>query len=123
MTTWSEFKRKRPLEGEAKRAYEAARQKMGVGYLILKARAEAGLTQAQLAKRIGTSQPMIARWESGAQVPSVTSLLRIAEATGFDLAVALQKPGSTKREFQVISSHRSGTGRPARSTPARRRAG
>jgi transcriptional regulator with XRE-family HTH domain len=103
MTTWSEFKKKRPLKGEAKRGYETARTKMGIGYLILQARAAAELSQAQLAKRIGTSQPMIARWESGAQLPSVSSLLRIAEATGFDLAVSLRRPGST-RGFQGIGA-------------------
>lgn len=121
MTTWKEFKKKRPLKGEAKRGYEAARRKMGIGYLILKARADAELSQAQLAKRIGTSQPMIARWESGAQLPSVSSLLRIAEATGFDLAVAMQRPGSVRREFQVVSAHRSGTKRP-RAAGAKRQA-
>jgi len=110
MTTWSEYKRKRPLRGEAKRSYEAAQTKMGIGYLILQARAAAELSQTELARRIGTSQPMIARWESGAQLPSVSSLLRIAEATGFDLAVSLRKPGST-REFQVV-----GTASPSRTS-------
>lgn len=104
MTTWSEYKKKHPLRGEAKRAYDAARREMGVGYLILQARAAAGLSQAQLAKKIGTSQSMIARWESGAQVPSVSSLLRIAGATGFDLALAFQKHGSKEREFHIVRS-------------------
>ncbi|MFA5787748.1 MAG: helix-turn-helix transcriptional regulator [Actinomycetota bacterium] len=126
MTTWSDYKKKRPLKGEAKRGYEAARREMGFGYLVLKARADAELSQAQLAKRIGTSQPMIARWESGAQLPSVSSLLRIAEATGFDLAVALQRPGSSRRAFQVVSSSRasgSTAKHSGRATAAKRKAG
>ena len=76
---------------------------MGVGSLILEARASAGFSQAQLAKKIGTSQPMIARWESGSQLPSVRSLLRIAEASGFDLALALRKQGSVDGELQILS--------------------
>lgn len=127
MTTWREYKEKRPLRGEAKRAYEAARKQMGVGYLILRARAAAGLSQAQLARKIGSSQPMIARWESGAQLPSVSSLLRIADATGFDLAVALQERGSGRGEFEVVRlarASRSGTPskRPGGAAAGKRRA-
>jgi transcriptional regulator with XRE-family HTH domain len=91
MTTWQEFKREYPLSGEAEAAYEAERRRMGVGYLILKARASAELTQSELAEKLGTSQPTIARWEGGAQVPSVRSLLRIAEATGFELELGLRQ--------------------------------
>lgn len=118
MTTWREYKDKRPLRGEAKRAYEAARRQMGVGYLILKARAAAGLSQAQLARKIGSSQPTIARWESGAQLPSVSSLLRIADATGFDLALALQERGSGRGEFEVVRLTRtSRSGAPVKQPP------
>ena len=91
MTTFEEHERRYPLRGEAKAAYEAERRRMGVGYLILKARASAELTQVELAEKIGTSQPTIARWESGAQVPTVRSLLRIAEATGFELELGLRR--------------------------------
>lgn len=101
MTTLSEYKKKHPLKGEAKRAYERARREMGVGYLILKARAAAELSQAQLAKKIGTSQPTIARWESGAQLPSVRSLIRIAEATGFDLTLGFHSTGRAPNNLQV----------------------
>ncbi len=90
MTGWREHKEKRPLRGAAARAYEDARRELGVGYLILQARAAVGISQRELARRIGTSQPTIARWESGAQVPSVRSLSRIARATGFELTVGLR---------------------------------
>jgi transcriptional regulator with XRE-family HTH domain len=101
MTTWRDTKARTPLRGEAARAYEASREEMGVGYLILKARAHAELTQAGLARRIGTSQPTIARWESGAQVPSVRSLMKIAGATGFELTVGLRQ-GDPSRQFLSV---------------------
>jgi transcriptional regulator with XRE-family HTH domain len=101
MTTWPEHKARTPLRGKSARAYEAARQEMGVGYLILKARAHAGLTQEGLARRIGTSQPTIARWESGAQVPSVRSLTKIADATGFELTVGLRQADHTRQFLSV----------------------
>lgn len=92
MTTLREYRETRALRGDAKRAYDEARQEMGVGYLILQARASADLSQEALAERIGTSQPTIARWESGKQLPSVRSLMRIADATGFELSVRLRGP-------------------------------
>ena len=91
MTDWKDYKKRRPLRGEVKRGYEDAHEAMGVGYLILKARAAAGLTQAQLAKKIGTSQSMVARWESGAHVPSMRTLMKIAGAAGYELAVGLRE--------------------------------
>ena len=102
MTTWQDHKSKKRMRDEATRAYESARRELGVGYLILKARASAGLTQKELARRIGTSQPTIARWESGAQTPSVRSLTRIAEATGFELTVGLRKGSSAGRAFLTV---------------------
>jgi len=68
---------------------------MGAGYLILQARAAAAMSQAELAQRIGTSQPTIARWESGAQIPSVRSLVRVALATGFELELGLKRGAKT----------------------------
>lgn len=53
--------------------------------LIKKARIEAGLTQAELARRARTSQPAIAAYESGAKVPTVATLDRLLRATGASL--------------------------------------
>jgi len=102
MTTWRGYKARVPLRGEAARAYEAARDEMGIGYLILKARASAGMTQRELANRIGSSQPAVARWESGAQLPSVRSLTKIAEATGFQLTVGLRRGDASGRAFLSV---------------------
>lgn len=109
MSDWREYKKRKPLRGALKRGYEDAHEAMGVGYLILKARAAAGLTQARLAKKIGTSQSMVARWESGSQVPSVRTLMKIAEATGLELAVGLHQPKNTREAFlalEVLEQHR-----------------
>lgn len=53
--------------------------------LIKDARTAAGLTQAQLAERAGTSQPTIAAYEAGDKVPNVSTLERILGATGTTL--------------------------------------
>jgi len=69
--------------------------------LIRTARLDAGLTQAQLAERAATSQPAIARYESGAASPSVATLDRILRATGRRLVLAAEvataQPASSAR--------------------------
>jgi hypothetical protein len=59
--------------------------------LIKEARSAAGLTQAELAERAGTSQPTIAAYESGGKVPNVSTLERVLAATGTAL-VASRSP-------------------------------
>ncbi len=54
-------------------------------HLIVEARKRGGLTQAELAQRLGTHQPVIARWESGATNPSFESVCRAVRASGFEL--------------------------------------
>ena len=49
---------------------------------LVKARNRAGLSQAGLAERMATTQPTIARLESGRRAPSWQTLKRLAEATG-----------------------------------------
>jgi ribosome-binding protein aMBF1 (putative translation factor) len=60
---------------------------------IIEARLRAGLSQAALAKKIGTKQPAIARMEGG-KLPSTATLQRIAKATGSRLRIAFDpQPG------------------------------
>jgi transcriptional regulator with XRE-family HTH domain len=58
---------------------------------FLRARAESGLTQAEVAERIGTTQSAVARMESGKgkHSPSIATLTRYAEALGHRLEIRL----------------------------------
>jgi transcriptional regulator with XRE-family HTH domain len=60
------------------------------GQLIKKARASAGLTQRELAQRLGTHQPVIARWENETTRPDFDTVVKTVEACGFDLHVELR---------------------------------
>ena len=60
------------------------------GHLIRKARTSAGLTQRELAKRLGTHQPVIARWENESTRPDFDTVVKAVEACGFDLDVELR---------------------------------
>lgn len=50
------------------------------GERIALRRAELGLTQLGLAKRLGTNQQQVSKWEHGAQEPQLFNKYRLAEA-------------------------------------------
>ena len=58
----------------------AALDELAPAYQVARLRILRGLTQEQLAELVGTKQPSIARLESGASIPSVSFLRRIADA-------------------------------------------
>jgi predicted transcriptional regulator len=57
---------------------------------LIKARIRSGLTQRQLAEKMGTTQSTIARLESGSSLPSLRSLKRYARATGSKFKISLE---------------------------------
>jgi transcriptional regulator with XRE-family HTH domain len=59
------------------------------GELVSEARKRAGLTQAQLAERAGTTQSAIARLESGRTSPSLEQVERLMRLCGFQLIIEL----------------------------------
>ena len=65
---------------EAEHDYLLARE-------ILAARLAARMSQAALARAIGTSQSRVSKWERGEETPRVDALRRIAKATGRQLEV------------------------------------
>ncbi|MGH2739032.1 MAG: helix-turn-helix domain-containing protein [Actinomycetota bacterium] len=61
--------------------------------MIREARTAAGLTQAELARRAGTSQPTVAAYESGGKTPTVGTLERLLRVAG---AVLVSQPDSRR---------------------------
>lgn len=61
---------------------------MEAGVALRGARVAAGLSQSQLAKRVGTSQATISAYENGSKQPSVATLSRLLAASGSRLTVA-----------------------------------
>jgi DNA-binding XRE family transcriptional regulator len=76
------IRKKMLADREVRAAYAALDEEFALARELIAARVRAGLTQAELAQRMGTTQSAIARIESGAQLPSVKTLLRFAKATG-----------------------------------------
>ncbi|HXW23416.1 MAG TPA: helix-turn-helix transcriptional regulator [Xanthobacteraceae bacterium] len=88
------------LQDPAFRAeYDALEEEFALASAIIGARARAGLTQEQLARRMKTTQTVIARLESGRARPSTRTLQRFARATGHRLVIGFEpapaKPRST----------------------------
>ena len=60
--------------------------------LIKDARSSSGLTQAELARKLKVSQPVIARLERGGANPTLQTLDRVIAATGHSLEMRLAAP-------------------------------
>lgn len=72
------------------KAYDALEEEFAYIELFIKARVAAGLTQSQLARRMKTTQSVIARLEGGRVRPSTRTLHKLAAATGHKLKVTLE---------------------------------
>jgi len=57
---------------------------------LIDARKRAGLTQNELTRKMGTTEPVVARLESGRGRSSMRNLERLAEATGSRLSIRLE---------------------------------
>ncbi len=76
-----------------RREYLALEPEFALIEAMIKARAHARLTQAELAHRMGTTRAVIARLESGRTKPSTRTLERLAEATGMRLRILFEPIG------------------------------
>jgi transcriptional regulator with XRE-family HTH domain len=63
------------------------------GDVLRAARAHAGVSQRELARRSGTTQASISRIESGLEQPTLDRLARILRALGFRITIDLQPVG------------------------------
>ena len=71
-------------------AYDAQAEEFALARELIAARTQAGLTQADVAERMGTTQSTVARLEGGKAVPSMRSLQRYAQAVGCRAVVRLE---------------------------------
>lgn len=83
-------------------AYAALEDEYAALGELLRARRNAGMTQAEVAERMGVAQASVARLESSAgsrkHAPSLSSLRRYADAVGCELRITLApKPAPRKR--------------------------
>jgi len=85
---FSELKRGMLRDPKVKQAYDDLQLKYDIICAVLDARAKKGLTQAELAKRVGTTQSAIARFESGAGNPTLSFVQKITRALDTEIKIS-----------------------------------
>jgi ribosome-binding protein aMBF1 (putative translation factor) len=90
MIKFSTLHKKWMKEPGYRKEYDVLEAEFALMREVAKARARAGLSQAELAKRMRTTQSTIARLESGRGMPSTRTLGRFAKATGHRLKISFE---------------------------------
>jgi ribosome-binding protein aMBF1 (putative translation factor) len=85
---WDELKSERGDTLERRRGHERAGRTIRLAMEIHGLREKRGLSQRELAERIGTTQSAVARLEAGNVSPSLPTLDKVAEALGVELVVS-----------------------------------
>jgi transcriptional regulator with XRE-family HTH domain len=81
---------------EVKREYDALALRFEVISLLIRVRSEYGLTQKELAEKVGMKQSAIARLESGNHNPSLAMLRRIADALDVSFTLNVGRPNASR---------------------------
>lgn len=87
--SFEEMKSDMLKDEEFKIEYEKLKPRYEAIEQIIRARKEQNITQAELAKRVGTQRSNISRLESGNYNPSLDFLAKIAESLGKKISVTL----------------------------------
>ena len=92
MTKLKDLKKMLLKDPAVRKEYDALEEEFALMLEIAsaKARTRAGLSQAELARRMKTTQSTIARLESGRGLPSTRTLGRFAKATGHRLKISFE---------------------------------
>ena len=91
MRRWTEVREKLVQSDEARAAYRAAAASFAFGEAVRELRERSGLTQKQLAQRLSTTQPTIARLEAGGVDVRLSTVTRLAGVLGADLLERFQQ--------------------------------
>jgi transcriptional regulator with XRE-family HTH domain len=100
--------------------YNAREDEFAMASAFIKARADADMTQEEVAQAMGTTQAVVARLESGRAKPSTRTLERFAEATGTRLRISFEPAKSPAKSRRVASRVRQASKLVARSKRAGR---
>jgi len=87
MTKLADLKKRLMDDPAFRQEYEKADVEYALIESLIRARTNAKLSQAELARRLGTTQSAIARLEGGNVSPTLSTLKRYAEATGAKLQI------------------------------------
>ncbi len=89
MKNYIQFKKKLLKNKEIQKVYNKLEPEFHLIQIVIKKRLEQGLTQAKLARRMGTKQSAVSRFESGTYNPTISFLQKIADALGVQLKISV----------------------------------
>lgn len=89
MEDYKKFKKKLLKDKGIRQAYEKLKPGFDLIQIIIEKRTKQGLTQKDLARKVGTKQSSIARFESGSYNPTISFLQKIADALGVQLKISI----------------------------------
>ncbi|HEY0795789.1 MAG TPA: helix-turn-helix transcriptional regulator [Acidisarcina sp.] len=92
-TAWDDYLEQQLKNPSVRQAFEEETKVLSIGMQLAKQRKRQGLTQAQLAKKMGTSTPQLSRTERRPENVNMRTLIRYAEAVGMKLHVRLVAKG------------------------------
>ncbi len=89
MKNYTQFKKNLLTDKEIKKSYDELGPEFNFIHAFIKKRIEKGLSQEELAKRIGTRQSAISRLESGRYNPTFKVLRKIAQALDSEIKISI----------------------------------
>jgi ribosome-binding protein aMBF1 (putative translation factor) len=102
--SWEEIDQKRrTLDPTLEAAVEEASLRLDLGQFVYDLRIAAGLTQKQLAERMGTTQSAVARLEGGGMNPSAALLGKLGHALGVEMRLSVSYGDDQKTPAVVLS--------------------
>jgi len=90
MKTLKTLKREMLEDSATRTAYNDMADEFAIARELIAARARAGLSQSEVAQRMGTTQSVVARLESGKRPPSMRTVERFAQAVGGHLVFRIE---------------------------------
>ncbi len=88
-TAWDSYLDQQRADPTVRQAFEEETKVLSICLQLANQRKKQGLTQAELAKKIGTSTPQLSRTERRPENVNMRTLIRYAEAVGMNLDVRL----------------------------------
>jgi ribosome-binding protein aMBF1 (putative translation factor) len=87
--SWDAYLRQQLKNPKVKRAFEEESTALNIGIALARERERKGLTQEDVARKMGTSAPQVSRTERSPEHVNVQTLMRCADAVGMELDIRL----------------------------------
>ena len=95
-TNYDEFEAELLKKPEIRKEYEALKPKYDMVRILIQRRSKLGMSQTELARRIGARQPAISRLEKGDYNTTLSTFFKVADALDLEVSLKARKPARHK---------------------------